>query len=159
VKVDDRHVEWLRALIAGRQEDARHLTDELFASGAAEPIYPLLHYTFAFAIREALRGKPTYGDVIRVVAALRAQISRTPVMVDPVAAESEILRALGDSAVPLFPDGDQRAMAQTALLCYVVRDMGLDDSQIDELLRQAGQAVTDSQPERTGASDVADDRM
>lgn len=50
-------------------------------------------------------------------------------------------------------------MAQTALLCYVVRDMELDDSQIDELLRQAGQAVPDAQPERTGASDVADDRM
>ena len=157
MKLDDRHVEWLRALIAGRQEDAQQLTDELFASGAAEPIYPLLHYAFVFAIRELFGDSYSHGRVIQLVAGLRAEFSGTPAgVVDPVAAESETLRALGDATVPLFPDADARAVAQAALLSYTVRDMELDDSQLDELLRQAGQAVTDAQPERTGPSDAAD---
>lgn len=141
MKADDRHAEWVRALIAGRQEDAQRLTGELFASGDADSLYPFLYYAFAFAIRRVLRGEPTYDDVIRVVAALRAGLTGTPVVVDPVAAESEILRALGDPSAQLFPDRDARATAEIALLCFSVHDMDLNGDQIDELLRQAREAV------------------
>jgi hypothetical protein len=57
-------------------------------------------------------------------------------LVDPVAAESEIRRALGDPA-PLFPDAQARAVADLAVLDYLVRDMGLDDDGIFALLHEA----------------------
>jgi len=155
--IDDRHVEWARALITGRQEDAQRLAGELFASGAGEPLYPLLHYTFAFAIRKLFGDSYSHGLVIELVAALRAGLSGTPADgVDPVAAESEILRALGDATAPVFPGPAARVVAQAAMLSYAVRDMDLGNDQIDELLQRARRAAADAQLERAGASDVPD---
>lgn len=155
--IDDRHVEWTRALITGRQEDAQRLADELFASGAGEPLYLLLHYAFALAIRKLFGDTYSRGLVIELVAAVRAELSGTPADgVDPIAAESEMLRALGDAATPVFPDPSARAVAQAAMLCYAVRDMGLGNDQIDELLQSARRASADAPLERTGASTVPD---
>jgi len=160
MNVDDRHVEWVRALITGRQEDAQRLAGELFAAGAAELLYLLLHYTFAFAIRQLFGDSYSRGQVIERVAALRAELSGTPAdLVDPVAAESELLRALGNMTIPLFPDGDARATAQAALLCHAIRDMELGNDQIDELLQRAHHAVMDAQLERAGTSDVPDSAL
>jgi hypothetical protein len=142
VTPDDRHVVLVRALIAGREKDAQRLADELRAAGALESFPPLLHYASAFAVRKAFGSTYTRGQVIQFVAGLRAMLSETPAQVDPVAAESEVLRALGDP-VPLFPDDDARGTAQAALLGYLVRDMELGDDQIDAILWQARQAVTD----------------
>lgn len=155
MKVDDRHVEWAWALITGRPEDAQRLAGELFACGAGEQLYPLLHCTFALAIRKLFGDTYSYGLVIELVAALRADLSGTPTDgVDPVAAESEILRALGDVTTPVFPDPSARAVAQAAMLCYAVRDMGLDHDQIDELLQRARRASADAPLERSGSSNV-----
>jgi len=106
----------------GRQSDAQRLAGELFASGAAEPLYPLLHYTLAFAIREFFGGLYSHGQVIKLVAALRAEFSGTPAdLVDPVAAESEVLRALGDTSVPPFPNGNARYGAGGAAVLHGTR--------------------------------------
>ena len=140
--IDDRHIEWMRVLVMGRQEDAQRLADELFASGAGDPLSTLVHYSFAFAIRNFFGDSYSYGRVIELVAALRAELSGTPAdLVDPVAAESEVLRALGDATVPQFPDGDARTTAQAALLCYAVRDMKLDYGHINELLHHVREAA------------------
>lgn len=63
-------------------------------------------------------------------------LSNLPGTVDPVAAESEIRRALGDTVSEL-PDPDARAAAQLTVLDYLVRDMKLTDDQIDDLLQDA----------------------
>lgn len=146
MRADDRHSAWLRAVITGQQEDAQRLAGEIFAAGAAEPVYPFLHCAFAAAIRQFFGGSYTRDRVIGLVAAVRAGLSGTPADgINPVAAESEILRALGDTNVPLFPDGDARAVAQAALFSYTVHAMALDDGQIGELLRQARQMAADVQ--------------
>lgn len=127
----------MRALINGRQEEGQRLGEELKASGAAGPLVPFLHYTFSLAIRQASGSSYTRSWVVQIVADLRAGIDGTPIVVDPVAAESEILRAFGDQSVPVFPDGDVRATAQATLLWYAVFGMKLDDDEITELLAEA----------------------
>lgn len=139
----DRHAAWLRAMIDGHEEDGQRLTAELAKAGSLDPLIPLLNQAFSIAIRQAFGDEFTREQVIRVVAALRAVLSETPVTVDPVAAESEIRRVLGDpEPPPLFPDADARWVAQTALLGYVVRDLELDPDQIGDLISQACLAVT-----------------
>jgi hypothetical protein len=61
-------------------------------------------------------------------------------LVDPIVAESEIHRALGDPT-PSSADGKARMTAQMAVLDYLVRDMGLDDDEIFALLHQAREAA------------------
>jgi hypothetical protein len=142
VEIDDRCVAWVRALIDGKADEGTRLADGLEADGAADPLVPLLYYSFAFAMRKLFTGTYTHAQVIKAVARARAQSAETSVKVDPIAAECEILHALGDTTVDKFPDPDARALAQAALLKFAVQDAGLDAPQIDELLNQAREAVT-----------------
>jgi hypothetical protein len=138
VEVDDRHIVWLRAQIAGQEPIMRKVAGELVGPHDMDPLAPLIYHAFVLAVRAAFRGGFTYGQVIRVVASIRAMLSPRTDLVDPVAAESEIRRALGDPAA-FFRDGKARTTAQMAVLDHLVRDMGLDDDEIFALLRQARQ--------------------
>lgn len=141
MEIDERCVAWVRALIDGKPEEGTRLAGELEADEAAEPLVPLLYYAFAFAIRKVFDDTYTHGAVIQLVARARAQISNPEVKVDPVAAECEVLHALGDTKVDKFPDPDARALAQATLLKFAVQDADLDVTQVDDLLLQARQAV------------------
>lgn len=142
MEFDDRHVEWLRALLGNREEEMRYLAFELAATDELQPLVLLLHYAFTLAVRRAFGETFTRGMVIEVVADLRAKLSDSPVPINAVAAESEIRRALGDPELPpLFPDANARWVAQTALIGYLVHDMDLDCAQIDDLVRHACQAA------------------
>lgn len=133
---DGRHIAWLRAQIAGQEAAMRQVMNELARSGDTDPLALLINRAFVIAVRGAFGAEFSRGEVIRLVAGVRAQLSKDSGLVDPVAAESEIRRALGESA-PLFPDPDARAAAQLAVLDYLVRDLGLSDDQVSSLLDQA----------------------
>jgi hypothetical protein len=145
VKIDDRHVAWLRAQIGGRETSMRQITARLSAPDEMDPLAPLLHHAFVLAVRKAFGPQFTHGEVIRLVANVRTVLSEMPGLVDPVAAESEIRRALGEPT-PLFPDPNARAAAQLAVLDYLVHDLELGDDQTDSLLDQARQAAVSCQP-------------
>lgn len=137
---DDRHVRWLRALLESRDEEMQRLATELAAADDLEPLIPLLRCAFSLVVRKAFGETFTRGMVIEVVADLRAKLSEAPIPVNAAAAESEIRWALGDpESPPLFPDAGARWVAQTALLGYLVHDMGLDHDQIEDVVRQARQ--------------------
>lgn len=158
MKVDDRCVAWVRTLIDGRVEEGQRLASELDAEGAADPLVPLLYYSFVFAMRrlfeDAYRtGTVAKGAVIRLVARVRAQIAGKGVAVDPGAAESEILHALGDREAGRSPDGDARSLVHVALLKFAVQEADLDKAEVDELLAQARQSVADGFPDRVRGGD------
>lgn len=145
MKVDGRHEAWLRAVVTGQQEDALHLGGKIFAAGTSDALYPFLYCAFAVGIRKFFGDSYSHSEVIALVAAVRAELSGTPADgIDPVAAESGILRALGDTAASVNADADARAVAETALLSYTVRAMELDAAQVDDLLSQAARMLTDS---------------
>lgn len=137
MKVDDRHVAWMRAMLDGRIDEVRRIGDELKAAGAVDPFIPYLHYAFFVAIRKLSGGEYTRSWVVTTVAALRSVLDGTPAVIDPVAAESEIFRALGDQSVPQFPDGDARMAAQIPLLRYAIDSLELSDAEVQDLLTQA----------------------
>jgi hypothetical protein len=158
VKVDDRCVAWVRTLIDGRVEEGQRLAEELDADGAADPLVPLLYYSFVFAMRRLFEdtystGTYTKGAVIRLVARVRARIAGKGVVLDPEAAESEILHALGDKEASRSPDGDARSLVHVALLKFAVQDADLDKAQVDELLARARQSVADGLPDRARGGD------
>lgn len=119
----------------------RRVASELAGPHDMEPLAPLIYHGFVLAVRSAFGAEFSRSQVIRVVAAVRAMLSPRTDLVDPVAAESEIRRALGDSAVPFFPDAQARMTAQMAVLDYLVRDQGLDDDEIFAVLWQARRAA------------------
>ena len=140
MKVDDRHVAWLRAQIAGQEPIIRRAASELTGPHDMEPLPPFIYHVFVLAVRSAFGSEFTRSQVIQVVAETRVMLSPRTGLVDPIAAESEIRRALGDPAPP-FPDAKARTAAQMAILDYLVRDRGLDDGEIFALLRQGRQAA------------------
>lgn len=134
-----------RAQIGGDEAAMRQIASELSGPGDLDPLPPLIHRAFVLAVRKAFGSQFTRGEVIRLVADVRSMLAPSCMtgVVDPVAAESEIRRALGDPA-PEFPDPDARAAAQMTVLDFLVHDMALDDGQIGQLLRQARQMATDA---------------
>lgn len=140
MEADGRHVAWLRAQISGDEARMRQIADELSRLGDLDPLPWLIHCTFVLAVRKAFGERFTSGEVVRLAADARSMLAPSGMIgvIDPVAAESEIRRALGDPA-PEFPDPDARAAAQITVLDYLVHHMALDDGQISELLRQARQ--------------------
>jgi hypothetical protein len=118
----------------------RKAAGELTGPHDMAPLAPLIYHVFVLAVRSAFGTEFTRSQVIQVVAGTRAMLSPRTGLVDPIAAESEIRRALGDPA-PLFPDAKARTAAQMAILDYLVRDRGLDDDEIFALLHQGRQAA------------------
>lgn len=145
MELTDEHVEWLRAQINGNETAMRQIMSRLSRPGDLDPLAPLVYHAFVIAVRKAFGAHFTHGDVVRLVANIRTALVELPEAVDPVAAESEIRRALGDPA-PEFPDPNARTAVQITVLDYLVHDWALDDGQIRELLRQASQMTTDAQP-------------
>ena len=140
MRVDDRHVVWLRAQIAGQEPIMRRAAGELTGPHDLEPLDPFIYHVFVLAVRSAFGAEFTRSQVIKVVADTRVMLSPRTGLVDPIAAESEVRRALGDRA-PLFPDAKARTVAQMAILDYLVRERGLDDDEIFALLCQGRQAA------------------
>jgi hypothetical protein len=81
---------------------------------------------------------PTWAvpDVIRFVAAVRAELLEDEVDIDPRTAEVLIRRALGDGIVTVL-DEEAKARVQIFLLCAMVADAGFDDAELDAFLAQA----------------------
>lgn len=133
MKVDDLHMTYMRAQIAGNEGVMRQALAQLTGPHDLDPLPPLVFEAFVLAVRKWFGSSFTHGQVIRLVAAIR---SYDPKLVDPVAAESEIRRALGDHAA-LFPDPDARAAVHFILLDFLVRDMQLDNEAVNRLLDKA----------------------
>jgi hypothetical protein len=148
MKVDDQHVAYLRAQIAGDAETMEYVMGQMTAPRAMDGLVPLVDEAFVLVVRKRFGPYFTYGQVIRLVARVRGLLSEQPTIVDPVVAESEIRRALGEN-LPTFPDAQVRTPAQMAVFDFLVRELGLDEAEIWALLREAREAA-DLHAARTG---------
>jgi hypothetical protein len=135
MKVDDLHVAYLRSQIAGEEQGVLGALNTL-DPGQMAPLVTLVHEAFVLAVRTWFGPAFTHGEVIRLVATLRALNSEGPDFVNPAAAESVIRRALGENA-PLHADPAARLTAQFVLLDFLVRAMSLDGAGIDRLISDA----------------------
>jgi hypothetical protein len=109
MKVDDLHVAYLRSQIAGEEQgvlDALNTLDP----GHMTPLVTLVHEAFVLAVRTWFGPAFTHGEVIRLVATLRALNGEDPDFVNPAAAESVVRRALGEN-VSLHADPAARLPA------------------------------------------------
>ena len=143
MKVDDLHVAYLRAQIAGEQATMLQVLGQLTGANALEPLVPLVHGSFVIAVRKWFGHSFTHAQVIKLVAHARALFSEQPELIDPLIAESEIRRALGEN-VPPSPDPNARGTVQLAVLDYLVRALDLNDQAIEDFLKEAGSAANDA---------------
>jgi hypothetical protein len=140
MKVDDQHVAYLRAQIAGDAGIMEYVMGQMTAPGAMDGLVPLVDEAFVLAVRKWFGPYFTHGQVIRLVAQVRGLLSEQPAIIDPAVAESEIRRALGEN-LPMFPDARVRAPAQMAVFDLLVRELELDEAEIWALLREAREAA------------------
>jgi hypothetical protein len=107
----------------------------------------------AFVISARRRFSPTWtrADVIRFVAQVRALLREGPDALDTLAAEHQLLSALGEEMAS-YPDQEASARAQVILLDALVQSTELDDAAITNLLNQARRLAGRMLAEPAGAS-------
>lgn len=134
--VSDEQVAALRAFLALDTDETGRITRKLLETGGVQGYGELVYAAFVTAARR--RFSPTWAipDVIRFVAAARAELLQDHVDIDPRTAEILVRRALGDSIATEL-DEEARARAQIFLLCEMVVDAELDDAGLDAFLAQA----------------------
>jgi hypothetical protein len=134
--VSDLQMILLRAYLDGEDEVASKAREQLTVPNALDGLAELVHAAFMIAARR--RFSPTWSkaQVIRFVAHVRALLSDRPDLLDPLAGELELRRALGEP-VPASPDIGARAAAQFIFLDALVQSLGLDDEAKWDLLHRA----------------------
>jgi hypothetical protein len=152
MEVNDLHMLYLRAQLAGDEAAMRKALALLVSPHALDPLPVLVYEAFVIAIRKWAGAQFTHARVIQLVAEARAFFGEEPGLADPVAAESEVLRALGQDT-PLFEDADVRAAAHMVILDFLVRKLDFSDTGVDDLLEQARDAA--NQALATGGSELS----
>jgi hypothetical protein len=134
--VSDQQLAALRAFLVLEPDEAGPPTEQTLEVGGVEGYGELVYAAFVAATRRRFSPTWTVPDVIRFVAAVRAELLEDEVDIDPRTAEVLIRRALGDGIVTVL-DEEARARAQIFLLCAMVADAGFDDAELDAFLAQA----------------------
>ncbi|MBV9450733.1 MAG: hypothetical protein JO345_33065 [Streptosporangiaceae bacterium] len=134
--VNDTHLFMLRAHLGGEDEAVRRtyarITDPIAMCGLAE----LVFQAFLIAARRKFSPTWNHAQVISFVARLRAALCERPELLDPITAELELCRALGED-VNASPDVGATATARLILLDALIESLNLDDEAIWDLLLQA----------------------
>lgn len=133
--VSGEQVAALRAFLALDPDQAGRLTEQLVESGRVEGYGELVYAAFVSAVRRRFSPTWTVADVIRFVAAKRAELLEDGAEVDPLTAEILVRRALG-GGIATELDEKSRARAQILLLGEIVADAGFDDAGLDDFLAQ-----------------------
>jgi hypothetical protein len=134
--VSGEQVAALRAFLALDSDQARRLTEQLVEAGRVEGYGELVYAAFVSTVRRRFSPTWTVSDIIRFVAATRAELLQDDIEIDPRTAEILVRRALGDG-IAIELNEKSRARAQILLLSKMVVDAGFDDAGLDALLAQA----------------------
>jgi len=135
--VSDLEMVMLRAHIDGEDEAAqRAFSQQLGASGDVSGLAALVHEAFVIVAQRQFTPQWTGADVIRYVARVRGLFSERPGLLDPVVAEDEIRRALGQP-ITAAHDAGTRALTWLVLLDALVASLDLDQQGTDDLLSDA----------------------
>lgn len=134
--VTDEQVAALRALLALNSPEAERLTRQLVEADRLDGYSQLVYAAFVTAARRRFSPTWTISDIVRFVAAARAELLADDVDVDPRTSEILIRRAIGDH-VATEVDMEASAHAQLLLLGELIVDERLADTSLDTFLTQA----------------------
>ena len=148
--VSDIHMLLLRAYLDGEDEVASKAREQLAGPNAMDGLAELVHAAFVVAAQRKFSPTWSSAQIIRFVAYVRSFLSDRLELLDPLAGELELRRALGEP-IPTPPVIGARAAALLILLDAMVQSLGLDDEAIWDLLHQARDNV-----QRHGDAVVAD---
>lgn len=139
--VTDLEMVILRAEIAGEDEVARQAArDQTATTGQLTGLVTLVHAAFVIAATSYFAPRWTRAGVIKYVAQLRVLLAERPNLLDPVAGETELRRALGETLPPV-PQAGTVATTQLVLLDALIASLGLDEAEVDGLLDEARNAA------------------
>ncbi|HEY3956086.1 MAG TPA: hypothetical protein VGM53_22175 [Streptosporangiaceae bacterium] len=135
--VTDRQAAALRAQLAGKRDEHKHLFSQLDWSAEGPAYVALMDAAFFKAVDQRFGGgRSTTDDVINYVADVRARLDTAADAIDPAAAERLILKVLGYGLINDL-DSTVAFRAKNFLLAALITDEQLDDSGLDEFMTQA----------------------
>lgn len=134
--VNDTNMFILRAHLGGEDAAVRRAYARITDPDAVGDLAELIFEAFLIAARREFFPTWNHAQVVSFVAQLRALLSGRPGILDPITAELELRRALGED-VAVTPDAGARATAQLILLDALIESLNLDDDAIWNLLLQA----------------------
>lgn len=133
--ISDEQVTSLRALLSADSDKGVELTERLVRTGDLEGYGSLIYAAFVVAVRRRFQPSWTIPGVVRLVASVRARLLKAEIEIDPLAAEVLTRRALGDGVVGELDD-ETKARVQIFMLAELVADEQLDESALDEFMKQ-----------------------
>lgn len=134
--VQDGQMVWLRAYLAGEMEVAARADALLIGSTARAGLGALVRAAFILATRQRFSPRWTTAELIQFVAQVRQVLADHPDVIDPLVAEQQLRRALGDQTLD-SNNAEVTARAQLILLDALVTSMDLDETAVVDLLSQA----------------------
>jgi hypothetical protein len=136
MSVTDEQVAALHALLALDPLKAEGLTRQLVETDHLDGYGELVYAAFVTAVRRRFSTTWSVPDVIRFVAATRAELLEDDVDVDPRTSEILIRRVIGDRVTAEL-DKKASARAQLLLLGELIFDERLADAGLDAFLTHA----------------------
>jgi hypothetical protein len=134
-RVKDRDVRFVRACLHGRlREIAKAALPYFVLDPFGRTLPALLQAAFNEAMHRRFAPRYTHGDVVRFVATARGRYRNSDL--DPLLAERVVLHAIGGEVVVGSRGWIRRMLVRERLLRVQVKELGLDDNGIDELLDQ-----------------------
>ena len=133
--INDAHVAALRAFLTLEDDEAQPRTGQL-VDDDVKGYGGLLYAAFITAAHRRFSPAWTAADVVRYVAAARAELLQDDITIDPRASEILLRRALGDT-VTTDSDEEINARAQIFLLSEMIAAEDLDTAELDAFLAQA----------------------
>jgi hypothetical protein len=127
---------FLRAYLTGDHTTVASFSGRLSLPALTPGLAELVYAAFVIGAHRKFAPDPTRAGVVRFVAHTRALLDRDREILDPLAAERELRRALGEDVSP-WPDVEVRARTQLVLLDALIQGMTLDRPAIAELLEEA----------------------
>ncbi len=123
-------------------DEAQELGARVLAPGAMAGIGALVHAAMVVAARRKFQSGWTAADVTGFVADVRRLLSDQPDALDPLVAEHELRRALGEKPTSR-PSPRSRGRAQFILLNALVQSLDLNEAEVAALLTEA-RGIADS---------------
>ena len=143
---------FLRAYLTGDQATVASFSGQLSLPALTPGLAELVHAAFVIAAQGKFAPDPARARIVRFVAQTRALLDADHDILDPLAAECELGRALGTNVSP-WQDVEVRARTQLVLLDALIQSMALDTPAIAELLEEARMTGT------SGAENLADEHQ
>ena len=127
-----------KTLIRGDIAEHERITAELDQRNDWQGYAEFVGAAFFLAIERRFPQRPDRGAVIRLVAEAREKFDENADLIDPIAAETLVLTALGEASASGL-DGKTIGKVETLLVHKILMDENLDDARLNEFFLETEQ--------------------